>query len=161
MEQAKILVRLRKEKGLSQTEAARALKVSRQAVSQWENGRAFPSAEKLLALSRLYHVTVEELYDSNVAEEMPVDTGQEMPVDAAPFPETKCNRRKRTIAWGVLAAYICFIVGVLIWGNLTKSLFWATHYIIWGTIFLIMMWLLHFLHQIYKKNMEEQKNEKD
>ena len=54
MEQAEILTRLRKEKGLSQTEAAEELGVTRQAISKWESGRAFPSMEKLIALS-LFH----------------------------------------------------------------------------------------------------------
>ena len=70
MEQAEILTRLRKEKGLSQTEAAEELGVTRQAISKWESGRAFPSMEKLIALSRLYGVPLEELYQDNTEQGM-------------------------------------------------------------------------------------------
>ena len=51
----------RKEQGLSQVELAEALDVSRQTISKWETGAALPSAENLLALSRLYGVTVDAL----------------------------------------------------------------------------------------------------
>ena len=44
----------RKEQGLSQVELAEARDVSRQTISKWETGAALPSAENLLALSRLY-----------------------------------------------------------------------------------------------------------
>lgn len=50
------LVRLRKEKGLSQLQLAEEINVSRQAISRWEVGLAVPSREKLKALSELYHV---------------------------------------------------------------------------------------------------------
>ena len=51
----------RKEQGLSQVELAEALDISRQTISKWETGAALPSAENLLALSRLYGVTVDAL----------------------------------------------------------------------------------------------------
>ena len=38
-----------------------ALGVSRQTVSKWENGTSDPSTSNLLALARLYGVSVEEL----------------------------------------------------------------------------------------------------
>ena len=51
----------RKAKGLSQKAAAELLSVSRQAVAKWENGKSRPSAESLLALSKLYGIPPEEL----------------------------------------------------------------------------------------------------
>lgn len=51
----------RKAKGLSQEAAAELLSVSRQAVAKWENGKSRPSAENLLALSKLYGIPPEEL----------------------------------------------------------------------------------------------------
>ena len=61
MELKKKLSQLRKTRGLTQLELAEALKVSRQAVSRWEVGTAVPSLENLIALSNLYHVTLEYL----------------------------------------------------------------------------------------------------
>ena len=51
----------RKRQGLSQIELAEALDVSRQTISKWETGTALPSAENLLALSKLYGVPVDAL----------------------------------------------------------------------------------------------------
>ena len=55
------LCELRKKHNLSQEELASMLGVSRQAVSKWENGTSDPNTTNLIALSRLYKVTPEEL----------------------------------------------------------------------------------------------------
>lgn len=62
MTTAEKLVRLRKEKGLSQLQLAEEINVSRQAISRWEVGLAVPSREKLKALSELYHVSMDYSY---------------------------------------------------------------------------------------------------
>ena len=55
------LTELRKGAGLSQEEVADKLVVSRQAVSGWERGEATPDTTNLIALSKLYDVTLDEL----------------------------------------------------------------------------------------------------
>ena len=52
---------LRRGAGLSQEELAGRLGVSRQAVGKWENGSAVPELDKVLALSKLFGVTLSEL----------------------------------------------------------------------------------------------------
>lgn len=52
---------LRRGRGWSQEELAEKLGVSRQSVSKWERGAAAPELDKLLAMSGLFGVTVEEL----------------------------------------------------------------------------------------------------
>ncbi len=51
----------RKAAGLSQETLGEKLEVSRQAVSKWESDAAIPELEKLIAMSRLFGVTVGEL----------------------------------------------------------------------------------------------------
>ena len=51
----------RKRLGLSQEALAEKMDVSRQAVAKWENGQAFPTAERLTRLCRVLEVTPEEL----------------------------------------------------------------------------------------------------
>ena len=51
---------------MTQEFVAESLGVSRQAVSKWENGASDPSTSNLIALAKLYKVSVEELL-SNVA----------------------------------------------------------------------------------------------
>ncbi len=52
---------LRNEKGLPQEELAALLGVSRQSVSKWEMGQALPQLDKMVLLSELFGVTVDEL----------------------------------------------------------------------------------------------------
>ena len=65
------LYELRRAAGLSQEELAERLNVSRQAVSKWENGAAQPELSKLVELSRLYGVSVDELLSLEEAEKVP------------------------------------------------------------------------------------------
>lgn len=61
MELKEKLSRLRRKQGWTQDELALKLSVTRQAVSKWERGVVAPTAEKLIALSRLYGVPLDEL----------------------------------------------------------------------------------------------------
>ena len=66
--------------GLSQGELAEQLGVSRQAVSKWETDAGLPDLERLIALSRLYHITLDELVKGESPEET-AEAPEEIPVD--------------------------------------------------------------------------------
>ena len=53
------ILKLRKEKGLSQEALAEQLGTTRQAVSKWENNQGYPETEKLLQLSNVFEVSTE------------------------------------------------------------------------------------------------------
>lgn len=55
------LVQLRKESNLSQEDLAAKLGVSRQAVSKWERCESSPDTDNLIALARLYGVSLDAL----------------------------------------------------------------------------------------------------
>lgn len=55
------LYELRKQKGFSQEELANRLNVSRQTVSKWEVGDSTPDMEKLVAISDLFGISLDEL----------------------------------------------------------------------------------------------------
>ena len=61
VETANRLMQLRKKAGLSQEELADKLGVSRQAVSKWESAESSPDTDNLIALSKIYGVTLDEL----------------------------------------------------------------------------------------------------
>ena len=55
------LYNLRKQKGLSQEELANRLNVSRQTISKWEVGDSTPDMEKLIAISDMFEMSLDEL----------------------------------------------------------------------------------------------------
>lgn len=70
------LYELRKQKGFSQEELAHRLNVSRQTVSKWEVGESTPDMEKLVAISDLFEVSLDELIKGEKAE--PKETSEQV-----------------------------------------------------------------------------------
>jgi len=58
------LYSLRKKRGLSQEEFAEKIHISRQAVSKWERGEAYPDTENLIEIASFYGVTLDELVNA-------------------------------------------------------------------------------------------------
>lgn len=69
LEIANRLVALRKENNLSQEALAEKLGISRQAVSKWERAEASPDTDNLIALAKLYHISLDELLKIHEDEE--------------------------------------------------------------------------------------------
>lgn len=103
LEIANRLLALRREHGYSQEELAYKLGVSRQAVSKWERAESSPDTDNLLALARLYGVSLDALLLHTPAgeaaqaapepEEAPADEDAE--IFAAAGPGTLRRRRSR------------------------------------------------------------------
>ena len=103
------ICRLRTERGLSQGDLADALDVSRQSISKWETDASIPELEKLLRLSELFHITLDELVkgpDGSVEAPPPAP---EPPAAEAPAqdPEAELLRTldrgvNRTVGWVLL-----------------------------------------------------------
>ena len=58
-----IIKQLRKEAGLTQGELGKKLGVVKQTISSWENNVSEPNSETLSELSKLFGVSVAQLYD--------------------------------------------------------------------------------------------------
>lgn len=58
---------LRKKNGLNQDDFAELFHVSRQTVSNWENGKSYPDLEMMIKISDYFKVSIDELLkqDSN------------------------------------------------------------------------------------------------
>lgn len=67
---AKKLTDLRKHFSLSQEALAEKVGVSRQAISKWERGEASPDTDNLLALSKIYGISLDDLLGEKTAEEI-------------------------------------------------------------------------------------------
>ena len=104
------IYRLRTKQGMSQDALAEALGVSRQSVSKWENNAAVPELEKLLKMSELFGVTLDEL----VGRESPTP----LPPATAPTQSTSPRRIVGIIllCFGLLTTLILSILGGFILG---------------------------------------------
>lgn len=58
---AEKMQKLRKERGMSQENLADVIGVSRQSVSKWESGQSYPEMDKMIALSELFDVSIDNL----------------------------------------------------------------------------------------------------
>ena len=99
---------------MSQTDLANALEVSRQSVSKWENNSAVPDLERIIKMSKLFDVTLDEL----VYGEKPTPPAPPAPPSDA-TPQLTLNVKSKTVA-------SCFM---LIFGMVffLLSIFWGDH----------------------------------
>ncbi len=58
---------IRKQAGMSQEKLAEKLGVSRQAVTKWETDAGIPDIENIMAISALFHISIDELLSNRVA----------------------------------------------------------------------------------------------
>lgn len=88
------LYELRKQKGLSQEELANRLNVSRQTVSKWEVGDSTPDMEKLVAMSDLFGISLDELVLDKSPEPAPVE---QVPVKSELYSEIKTDIKEKVL----------------------------------------------------------------
>ena len=131
------IVRLRTQKNWSQGDLADALEISRQSVSKWETDASIPELDKLLKLSELFGVTLDELVRG---EEVPktetaLPAAQTVPVSFAPQ-ATPEREKRRTIAGTVLlcTGAVILVFCLLLTGNLLSGLLFASPFLICGII---------------------------
>ena len=62
---AENIKRLRKQHNLSQEQLAEKLNVSRQSVSKWESGLAYPEMDKVLQICKMYNVNIDDLFNQD------------------------------------------------------------------------------------------------
>ena len=68
MDLGKKIMTMRNEKNLSQEQLAEKLNVTRQTISNWENGKFYPDIDSLVNLSKFFNVSLDDLlsYDDKV-----------------------------------------------------------------------------------------------
>ena len=90
------IYRLRTARNMSQLELAEALEVSRQSISKWETGAAVPELDKLVKLSDVFGITLDELVRSTA--EMPKTGQPELPSAAQPVETPRRMEPHRIVA---------------------------------------------------------------
>lgn len=124
------IIQLRTQKNWSQSDLADALDISRQSVSKWETDASIPELDKLLKLSELFGVTLDELVRGE-------DVPKTEPVPASFAPQATPEREKRrTIAGTVLlcTGAVILIFCLLLAGDLLAGLLFASPFFICGII---------------------------
>lgn len=71
------LFELRRQKGMSQEDLADKLNVSRQTISKWETGSTTPEMEKLIEMSKLFEITIDELVGNDWQNKKENETNEE------------------------------------------------------------------------------------
>lgn len=104
---------LRSERGLSQGALADALEVSRQSVSKWENNTSVPELDKLIRMSKLFNVTLDELVFGRKSEDAKI-AEQEKSNQVYGFPRIS----PRVLVGGLMLVFgMIFFLLSIFWGD--------------------------------------------
>ena len=85
---------LRKSKNISQENLAEKVNVSRQSVSKWETGEAYPEMNNILQLCKIFHCSINDLVNDNIADINSLDEEIKMSV-------VKLNKEKQKQLKGI------------------------------------------------------------
>ena len=124
------IYKLRTEKKLSQGALAEMLEVSRQSISKWENNSAVPELEKLIRLSEIFEVSLDELVKG---EEKSKDVPPEVRTEVVYVKQKGFPPRK--IA-GTILFCMAFLVTILLFvaGAGLAGLIFASPFLVCGII---------------------------
>ncbi|MCD7888962.1 MAG: helix-turn-helix domain-containing protein [Oscillospiraceae bacterium] len=125
--------------GLTQEQAAGALGVSRQTVSNWENGKTYPDIISVVKMSDLYHVTLDHL----LKEESPVTEYLEYLEESTDTVKSKRNIGKLIIIATCLVIYA--IAMILFWCIISGSDAMGYYLIVIGLVLPVTTFVLSIL----------------
>ncbi|MBR5247439.1 MAG: helix-turn-helix transcriptional regulator [Lachnospiraceae bacterium] len=151
------IYKLRTEKNLSQGDLAQMLDVSRQSISKWENNSAVPDLEKIIKLSEIFKVSLDELVKGEerigeIPQEVKTEVVHEKVYEKhAGFPPHKIA--------GTILLCMAFLVTVLLMaaGGGLVGLIFASPFLVCGIICFVFQknvglwcaWAVYVLFDIY------------
>lgn len=86
------LYNLRKTQKISQEKLAEKIGVSRQSVSKWENGTAYPEMNRIFELCKIFHCKLNDLVNDNILDFDSLD--KEVKMSVVKFNKEKQNKLK-------------------------------------------------------------------
>ena len=131
------IVRLRTQKNWSQGDLADALDISRQSVSKWETDASIPELDKLLKLSGLFGVTLDELVRGEDAPKAETAVPAPQAAPASFTPQTPPEREKsRSIIGTVLlcTGAVIVLLFLLLFGSIFSGLLFGAPFFLCGVI---------------------------
>ena len=109
------IYKLRTERNLSQGDLSEILEVSRQSVSKWENDAATPDLDKIIKLSEIFKITIDELVKN---EEVSVSPSEEPKKDVVIIKKESSFPPRKIIgtvllSLSLLITVVCFQIGLV------------------------------------------------
>ena len=126
------ITRLRTEMGWSQGDLADALDVSRQSISRWETDGSVPELDKLLRLSDLFGVTLDELVRGEGGTQKSTDAP-----DTKPKTEKSGSRISHTqaiVGAALLWTGVLIIIAILLLGGGLAGFLYAAPFLLCGIV---------------------------
>ena len=119
----------REENKLTQTQASESLMVSRQTISNWENGKSLPDILSVIRMSELYQISLDELLKGDKALMEKIEKDIEI---------SKTEKKIIKYAWiAILVGAILLVLGNIFEGNpIIEFLSGATPWVLLGLTFL-------------------------
>ena len=115
------LIELRRKEGLSQEELGYKLNVTRQTISKWELGQTTPEMDKLIELSKVFNVSVDDLINNSETPKNETTQIEDEPIINQE--ENKREKYMKLIITVILAVVIMLILIKLITSFSTSSIF--------------------------------------
>ena len=135
MELNEQIKKYRTEMNISQEELAEKIYVTRQSISNWENGKTYPDIHSLLLLSSLFGISLDQLVKGDIEVMKEVIQKEEI---------EKMNRYGRIYTVMLIATAVS-AVPLFMWLGV-----WA--FIPWGTIWAISMYFAFKIEKVKKDN---------
>lgn len=105
------LKKLRKLKKLSQEDLAEKMSVSRQSVSKWETGDAYPEMNNILELCKIFHCKINDLVNDSIIDISSLD--EEIRMNVVKF-KTEQQRKMKGLSKAIfIISKICRIVCII------------------------------------------------
>ncbi len=115
------LIKLRKSAGLSQEELGNRLDVARQTVSKWELGETTPEMDKLVELSNLFNVSMDEMAKET---EIPEVIARELDHKKIDSVYSDVGKAKRAIKYYVIIfGTIAIIIAIILINFFVRTAF--------------------------------------
>jgi len=121
---ARTIVKMRREKGLTQEDIANYIGVSKASVSKWETGQSYPDITFLPQLATLFNISIDELmgYEPQMSKEDIRKLYVKLSADFASKPFDEVLNSCREIAKKYFSCFhLLFHIGLLLVNNSTES----------------------------------------
>lgn len=148
------ICKLRTERNLSQGDLAETLDVSRQSISKWETNGSVPELDKLVKLSELFEISLDELVRDKKAEEK---TQREQNVVYVEKAETHSGKKIIGVILLCFSAFIWLLVSLF--GDVLAGLLLASPFLGCGLICLLVRcntglwcsWVVYLFISLYMR----------